>query len=150
MIRRNLLDLNVLIALTNTEHIHRQKAVHWFLSTGKDNWGVCPLTEAGFIRITTNPAMQGTITLGRAIAILQSLRAHPGYDYWPITDTESWVAVTAHFAARISGHQQITDAYLLGLAIKEDGVLVTFDRGIKYMAGTEFSRNVLVLESSAS
>jgi predicted nucleic acid-binding protein len=55
--------------------------------------------------------------------------------------------VTARFAARISGHQQITDAYLLGLAIKEDGVLVTFDRGIKYMAGAEFSRNVLVLES---
>ncbi len=147
MIRRNLLDLNVLIALTNTEHTHRQKAEHWFLSTGKNNWGVCPLTEAGFIRITTNPAMQaGAITLERAIAILQSLRSHPGYDYWPITDTESLVTVTARFAARISGHQQVTDAYLLGLAIKEDGVLVTFDRGIKFMAGSEFSRNVLILE----
>ncbi|MGA3263765.1 MAG: TA system VapC family ribonuclease toxin [Terracidiphilus sp.] len=147
MIRRNLLDLNVLIALTEPEHIHRQKAERWFLSTGKDNWGVCPLTEAGFIRITTNPAMQaGTITLERAIAILQALRAHPGYRYWPITDAESWVAVTARFATRISGHQQITDAYLLGLAIKENGMLVTFDRGIKYMAGTEFSRNVLILE----
>ena len=130
MIRRNLLDLNVLIALTDPEHIHRQTAERWFLSTGKDNWGVCPLTEAGFIRITTNPAMQaGTITLERAIAILQALRAHPGYYYWPITDAESWVVVTARFAARISGHHQITDAYLLGLAIKEDGVLVTFDRG---------------------
>jgi toxin-antitoxin system PIN domain toxin len=140
MIRRNLLDLNVLVALTGPEHIHRRKAERWFLSTGKDDWGVCPLTEAGFIRITTNPAMQlGTITLERAIA-------HPGYHYWPITDTESWVAVTARFASRISGHQQITDAYLLGLAIKEDGVLVTFDRGIKYMAGPEFCRNVLVLE----
>jgi hypothetical protein len=41
----------------------------------------------------------------------------------------------------------VTDAYLLGLAIKEDGVLVTFDRGIKYMAGPEFSRNVLILDS---
>jgi toxin-antitoxin system PIN domain toxin len=142
-----LLDLNVLIALTEREHIHRQKAERWFLSTGKDNWGVCPLTEAGFIRITTNPAMQpGTITVERAIAILQALRAHPGYHYWPITDAESWVAVTAPFAARISGHQQITDAYLLGLAIKEDGVLITFDRGLKYMAGAEFSHNLLVLE----
>lgn len=147
MTRRNLLDLNVLIALTEPEHIHRRKAERWFLSTGKDNWGVCPLTEAGFIRITTNPALQaGTITLERAIEILQSLRSHSGYRYWPITDTESWVAVTARFAARITGHQQITDAYLLGLAIKEDGVLVTFDRGIKYMAGAEFSRNVLILE----
>ncbi|MGB0063338.1 MAG: TA system VapC family ribonuclease toxin [Terracidiphilus sp.] len=147
MIRRNLLDLNVLIALADPEHIHRQKAERWFLSTGKDDWGVCPLTEAGFIRIATNPAMRpAIIPLQRAIAILQALRMHPGYRYWPITDTESWVAVTARFASRISGHQQVTDAYLLGMAIKEDGVLVTFDRGLKYLAGPEFSRNILVLE----
>lgn len=147
MIRKNLLDLNVLVALTEPEHIHRQRAERWFLSTGKDNWGVCPLTESGFIRITTNPAMQsGAITVERAIAILQALSAHRGYHYWPITDAESWVTVASRFAARISGHQQITDAYLLGLAIKEDGVLVTFDRGLKYMAGPEFSRNLLVLE----
>jgi toxin-antitoxin system PIN domain toxin len=142
-----LLDLNVLIALADPEHIHRRKAERWFLSTGKDNWGVCPLTEAGFIRIATNPAMQaGTIALERAIAILQAFRAHPGYNYWPITDAENWVAVTARFAVRISGHQQVTDAFLLGLAVKEDGVLVTFDRGLKYMAGKEFSHNLLVLE----
>jgi predicted nucleic acid-binding protein len=42
--------------------------------------------------------------------------------------------------AHINGHQQVTDAYLLGLAIKEKGVLVTFDKGIQYMAGAEFSR----------
>ncbi|HUA97104.1 MAG TPA: TA system VapC family ribonuclease toxin [Terracidiphilus sp.] len=147
MILRNLLDLNVLIALTDSEHIHRQKAERWFLSSGKDDWGVCPLTEAGFIRVTTNPAMQsGAITVERAISTLQALRAHPGYCYWPITDKESWVDVTAAFAARISGHQQITDAYLLGLAIRNDGVLITFDRGLKYMAGAEFSRNLLILD----
>jgi toxin-antitoxin system PIN domain toxin len=140
-----LLDLNVLIALTDPEHIHRRKAERWFLSSGKDNWGVCPLTESGFIRLTTNPAMQtGTITVERAIVILQELRAHPGYQYWPISG--SWAVLTASFAVRITGHQQVTDAYLLGLAIKEDGVLVTFDRGIRYMAGAEFSRNVLILE----
>jgi len=44
------------------------------------------------------------------------------------------------------GHQQVTDAYLLGLAVKENGVLVTFDRGIKYLAGSQFQRNLLVLE----
>jgi toxin-antitoxin system PIN domain toxin len=142
-----LLDLNVLIALADPEHIHRRTVEQWFLSTGKDNWGVCPFTEAGFIRIATNPAMQAaTITVERAIAILQAFRVHPGYHYWPITDAENWVAVTARFAARISGYQQVTDAYLLGVAIKEDGVLVTFDRGLKYMAGAEFSRNLLVLQ----
>lgn len=147
MIRRNLLDLNVLIALTDSEHIHRKQAEMWFLSQGKESWGVCPLTESGFIRVTTNPAMRtATITLEKAIAILQSFRAHPGYCYWPISNAESWIAVTAPFAARISGHQQVTDAYLLGLAIKDGGVLVTFDRGMRYMAGPKFSRHVLVLE----
>ena len=145
MIRRNLLDLNVLIALADPEHAHRKTAVQWFLSTGKDDWGICPLTEAGFIRIATNPAMRpATITLERAIAILQSLRAHPGYRYWPVV--ESWVAVTEQFASRITGHQQVTDAYLLGMAIKEDGVLVTFDRGLKYLAGPQFGKNLLILE----
>lgn len=147
MTRRNLLDLNVLIALTDTEHVHREKAKDWFLSTGKDNWGVCPLTEVGFIRVTTNPAMQAAaITIEKAVAILQALKGNSGYRYWPISDAESWVTVTTPFAARISGHQQVTDAYLLGLAIKNDGVLVTFDRGLRYMAGPQFSQNLLVLE----
>jgi hypothetical protein len=59
---------------------------------------------------------------------------------------QSWVDLTVPFAHRILGHQQVSDAYLLGLAIKENGVLVTFDRGIKYLAGSEFSQNLLVLE----
>jgi uncharacterized protein len=78
------------------------------------------------------------------IAVLDHLTKKPGYCFWPIT--ESWPTLTAPFADRIFGHQQVTDAYLLGLAIKADGVLVTFDRGLKYMAGAEFSRNLLVLE----
>ena len=144
MIRRNLLDLNVLIALTDSEHQHHQKAQDWFISSGKENWGICPLTEAGFVRVTTNPAFRpGRHDLEQATAILQTLKGHPGYWYWEIK--ESWVTLTARFAARILGHQQVTDAYLLGLAIKENSVLVTFDRGIKYMAGSEFSQNVLIL-----
>jgi hypothetical protein len=54
--------------------------------------------------------------------------------------------LTASFRDRIFGPQQVTDAYLLGLAIKENGVLVTFDRGLRYLAGPQFSRNLLVLE----
>lgn len=80
----------------------------------------------------------------QAIAILQVLKERD--DYWYCTIHESWVPLTAPFAARIFGHQQVTDAYLLGLAIKEDSVLVTFDKGIQAMAGAEFSRNVLLLE----
>jgi hypothetical protein len=60
--------------------------------------------------------------------------------------TNGWAVLTAPFASRIFGHQQVTDAYLLGLAVKENGVLVTFDRGIKFMAGAEFRENVLILK----
>lgn len=145
MIRRTLLDVNVLIALLEPGHEFFQTAQEWFKSLGKDNWGVCPLTEIGFVRITTNPSFYpGPRTQEQASGILAELADRPGYRYWPLT--EGWVVLTAPFASRITGHQQVTDAYLLGLAIKEDGVLVTFDKGIRYMAGAEFSRNVLILE----
>jgi toxin-antitoxin system PIN domain toxin len=144
LIRKNLLDLNVLIALADQRHDHHQIARTWFATTGKHHWGICPLTEAGFLRVTTGPTFRpGPNTFARAIAILQSLKGLSGYSYWEIK--ESWVNLTAPFASRISGHQQVTDAYLLGLAIKEEGVLVTFDKGIQYMAGAEFGRHVLVL-----
>jgi toxin-antitoxin system PIN domain toxin len=148
--RNILLDLNVLIALLDSTHQHYQTAQDWFISSGNDFVGLCPLTEAGFLRITTNPAYRpAPRPIQEAIAILRILKghprfAHPLYGYWEIK--ESWVEVTAPFAARISGHQQVTDAYLLGLAIKENGLLVTFDKGIQYMAGAEFSQNVLLLQ----
>lgn len=144
MIRKSLLDLNVLIALTEPGHEHHQRAQEWFIASGKGDWGVCPLTEAGFLRVTTNPAFShGPRTMEQAVAILQAIKDHAGYRYWQIA--ESWVTLTAPFAARILGHQQVTDAYLLGLAVKEEGVLVTLDRGIKHLAGAEFSKNLLVL-----
>ncbi|MGO8933801.1 MAG: TA system VapC family ribonuclease toxin [Terracidiphilus sp.] len=147
MIRRALLDVNVLVALTSIEHPQYRNAQRWFDSLADQEWGICPLTEAGYVRVVTNPASGPIIrTFFQAAAILHDLARRPGCRYWPISG--SWTLLTASFAARITGHQQITDAYLLGLAIKEDGVLVTFDRGIKYMAGPEFSRNVLILESS--
>jgi uncharacterized protein len=143
--RGNLLDLNVLIALTDETHRQHATAKNWLHSSGRESWAICPLTESSYLRITTNPGMHtGYRTLQDSLAVLNDLADQPGYIYWPITDT--WAKLTAPFAARISGHQQVTDAYLLGLAIKEDGVLVTFDRGMKYMAGPEFSRNLLILE----
>ena len=143
MIRKSLLDLNVLIALADPEHKHHQKARSWFALWGRGSWALCPLTEAGFLRVTTNPAFRpGPRSLEQAIAILQTLKGI--CDYCPIN--ESWVTLTARFASRIRGHQQVTDAYLLGLAIRESRVLVTFDKGFQFMAGDEFRENVLILE----
>ena len=142
---RYLLDLNALIAFADPDHKHHRAIQKWFQTAGRQDWGVCPLTEAGFVRITTNPIYQGGAwTVEQATAVLTDFSTHPGYRFWPISD--GWASLTAPFARRIFGHQQVTDAYLLGLAVKENGVLVTFDKGIKYVAGAEFSRNILILE----
>ncbi len=143
---RYLLDLNALISLADPDHLHYQAMQKWFDTFGKEDWGVCPLTEAGFVRVMTNPAYRGaTRTVAQTNAILAGFTRHPGYRYWPISD--QWAVLTAPFSARLFGHQQVTDAYLLGLAVKEKGVLVTFDRGIRYLAGAEHSRNLLILDS---
>jgi toxin-antitoxin system PIN domain toxin len=143
--RKHLLDVNVVIALVEPGHQHFQRAQKWFSSFTKGTWGLCPLTEAAFLRITTNPAFQpGPRSMQQAIAVLQMMKSHPRHLYWNIGD--SWVDITTPFARRILGHQQVTDAFLLGLAIKEDGVLVTFDRGLGYLAASEFEKNLLVLE----
>lgn len=145
MNKKYLLDVNVLAALTSDEHEHYQKAHHWFDPLSDDEWALCPLTEAGYLRLAANPATRvGPGSIKRATEVLAEMASLPGYRYWPITDT--WVELTAPFADRIFGHQQVTDAYLFGLAIQNDGVLVTFDRGMKYMAGPEFSHNLLILE----
>jgi toxin-antitoxin system PIN domain toxin len=139
------LDLNSLVAFGDPDHKNHRAVQKWFLSVGKDNWGVCSLTEAGFVRVTTNPAYRPVSrTVDQAAAVLADFATHPGYRYWPISD--KWTALTAPFRARIFGHQQVTDAYLLGLAVKEGGVLVTFDAGIRYLAGPEYGQNVLVLD----
>lgn len=133
----------MLIALTEPAHVHHGAAQRWFTGQPALSWGVCPLTEAGFVRVTTNPSFRPVPrSIGQAVAILQMLRDYPGYSFWEID--ESWITLTAPFAARISGHLQVTDAYLLGLAIRNKGILVTFDKGVEMLAGT-FRNHVLVL-----
>lgn len=146
MILNSLLDLNVLIALTEPSHSHHQKARQWFTTSGKHRWGICPLTEAGFIRVTTNPAFpSGPRSIGQAIAIIQALKGYPGFCYWEMRESEGWVRVTAPFASRIIGHQQVMDAYLLGLAVQEKGVLVTFDKAIVSLAGADLAKHVQLI-----
>jgi toxin-antitoxin system PIN domain toxin len=137
-----LLDINVLIALADPHHIHHQLVMRWF-GTGGFDWGVCAFTEAGFLRVTTNPKLR-MHSVEEASGVLAGLTSYPGYRFWTITS--GWTTIVAPFAERVLGHQQITDAYLLGLAIKDNGVLVTLDKAIRYMAGPKYSTHLLVLE----
>jgi len=141
---RYLVDLNVLIALTDEEHEHHPAALRWFDSGGYQDWATCALTEAGFIRVMSNRRAR-IRSVKEATRLLGLLTVHPGHSTWPIT--EGWSAITSPFTNRIFGHQQVTDAYLLGMAIKENGVLVTMDRAIRHLAGPNYKQNLLVLQS---
>jgi toxin-antitoxin system PIN domain toxin len=140
---RYLVDVNLLIALADEEHIHYSIATNWLDSMGDEVWGACAFSQAGFLRIMTNPRL-GSYSVRDATEVLISLSQHPRYRFWPIVD--DWATLAAPFIERVFGHQQITDAYLLGLAVKEGGVLVTMDTAIMYLAGTRYGKNVLVLE----
>ena len=130
------------MALTQPEHIHFAAATQWFNTPGLD-WGLCAFSEAGFLRLSSHPSV-GKLTVKEAATILAALATRPGYRFWPIT--ADWATLAAPFVPRLFGHQQITDAYLLGLAVKENGVLVTLDKALKYMAGPKLSKHLLVLE----
>lgn len=114
----------------------------WF-SIPRLDWGLCAFSEAGFLRVAMNQKL-GSYSLDDATNVLASLINHPGYRYWPIE--ANWSEIASPFEGRVFGHQQITDAWLLGLAIKENGILVTLDKTIRSMAGPKLSKHVLVLE----
>lgn len=128
---RNLLDVNVLVALLDEDHIHHRCATAWFDTPGLQ-WAICPLTEAGFLRYMTRPGM-GDLSIEEATALLMRLAREPGFHYQPIIT--GWTTLCGPFFKRLFGHNQITDAYLLGLAIREGLVLVTFDKAILHLAG---------------
>jgi hypothetical protein len=48
-------------------------------------------------------------------------------------DDVGLIASLEPFAQKLVGHQQVTDAYLLGLAIHKQGKLVTMDRGVRML-----------------
>jgi toxin-antitoxin system PIN domain toxin len=140
-----LLDVNALIALADPDHQHHKAIEKWFVTSVdlKHTWAICPLTEAGFVRVTTNPGYSNPLTVEQAFAFLSEFAKRSGYHYWPISDP--WVLLAAPFIGRLFSHHQVTDSYLLGLAVKNNGVLLTFDKGLGYLAGSEYRRNLLVL-----
>ena len=122
-----LLDVNVLIALVDPQHVHHEPSHRWFQAHGGHGWATCPLTQNALLRILGNPRYPNSPG-GPAVvmSLLQGLLAHPGHVFW--SDALSWDAAGVFMGDGLLHHGQITDAYLLALAVHHRGVLVSFDR----------------------
>lgn len=132
-----LLDLNILTALLWPAHEHHDVAHRWFRARGNGRWATCSLTQLGFVRIVSNPAFsRDALTPAEALALLAENLTHPNHDFW--ADGLQVPAAVKDFEAALQGYRQLTDAYLLALAHRRKGVLATFDRGLRTLAGETF------------
>jgi toxin-antitoxin system PIN domain toxin len=129
-----LLDVNVLIALAWPGHRFHTVAQVWFDRNAGKGWATCPLVQAGFVRIVSNPAFSvRSVSVQEAIQALTISLKHPSHHFW--SDDISLADGMSDVAERIQGHQQVTDAYLLALAVKHKGKLATFDKRISSLVG---------------
>ena len=111
-----LVDANVLIALTIDDHVHHERAASWVVDAGVI--AGCPVVEGALVRFLVR-AGEAAWTAG---ALVRQLRTLPTYEWWP--DDVSYADLDLRW---VSGHRQVTDAYLVGLARARSGVLATLD-----------------------
>jgi uncharacterized protein len=139
-----LLDVNVLVALAWPNHVHHATALAWFGSIGKDGFATCPVTQSGFVRVSSNArAIPGARTPREAREILRRIVALPGHIFWA-DDID--LASSEHIAwERLGSHAQVTDAHLLALAIRHGGRLATLDRGLANLTPEGAAARTVVL-----
>lgn len=124
---RFLLDVNVLIALLDAQHVQHEAAHEWFAQQGHKAWATCPLTENGVLRILGHARYPNSPGTPAAVAgLMASWRSLPGHAFWP--DDVSLLDAQHIDAERLLTAGQITDTYLLALAVAHDGQLASFDR----------------------
>ncbi len=139
---RALLDINVLIALHDRDHIHHETAARWLQAHIAHGWASCPLTQNGCLRIMSQPGYSNAQPLAVLVSMLQHSTASEHHALW--SDDIS-ILDTARFAhSHIHGPRQLTDLYLLGLAVKHGARLVGFDKHIALSAVHDATRANLV------
>ena len=124
-----LLDANVLLALAWPTHEFHDIAGQWFARHSHAGWATCPFTQAAFVRILSNPAFSANaLAPQNALRLLEDNLELPNHRFWP--DSISVPEALRRIEGRFTGHRQVTDAYLLHLAIRHRGKLATLDKGI--------------------
>ncbi len=127
----HLLDVNLLLALTDPMHVHHEAAHRWFAEKGHGSWATCPITENGFLCVASHPNYPNRP--GDVLAVfgmLRSLCEATGHQFW----AEDISILEMLEPGAIITHAQVTDLYLTGLAVHKKGKLATLDRRIPVAA----------------
>ena len=143
----HLLDVNFLVALFDPRHVNHAGAHHWFGTSCSSDWATCSITEAGFIRVLSNPAYPTvSATPDEVLRRLARFCTSGGHSFWP--DAVSLRDSLGDEAMRrLQGHNQVTDFHLAALASHHGGCLVTFDGRLqRSLAGTRLGPTVTLVE----
>ncbi|HXY77032.1 MAG TPA: TA system VapC family ribonuclease toxin [Steroidobacteraceae bacterium] len=127
---RSLLDVNVLIALLDADHTLHEPAISWFAKHGRGGWASCPLTQNGCVRIMANPSYPNALPVEAVIRRLADASRNSTHEFWP--DDVSLLDARIADPTRILTSSQLTDLYLLALAVAHGGRFVSFDKSISF------------------
>jgi uncharacterized protein len=125
---RALVDVNVLIAMHDPHHIHHLLALEWLDRHAKDGWASCPITQNGCLRVMSQSAYTHPRPIAESLQVLGMTVGSANHEFWP--DDISLLDGNRLHAGKVLGHRQLTDVYLLALAVQHHGRLVTFDAKI--------------------
>jgi toxin-antitoxin system PIN domain toxin len=139
---RALFDVNVLIALLDTDHVGHSVATSWFAAQLDHGWASCPITENGTARIMASAGYSNPLPVTAILERLGMAKVTEHHRFWP--DDVSLTDVEVFNHRELLGPKQITDRYLLALAVRNNGRLVTFDQGIRATAVVGASAEHLV------
>ncbi len=126
--RRALLDINVLLALLDSDHVDHSRAHDWLDDEIETGWASCAISENGFVRIVSQPRYPSPVSPAVAIDLLARACAGGHHEFWPCE--LSLLDPQVVDSSRLHGPRQVTDAYLLALAMAHGGRFVTFDRSL--------------------
>lgn len=129
---RALLDVNVLIALLDSDHVHHARARAWLADNIEHGWASCPLTQNGCIRIMSQAAYPNALPAAAVAERLAAAMATPHHVFWP--DAVSMLDAGRIDWKAVLGSRQVTDVYLLAQAVHQGGRLVTLDRAVPLKA----------------
>ncbi|MBN9609923.1 MAG: VapC toxin family PIN domain ribonuclease [Actinobacteria bacterium 69-20] len=139
-----LADVNVLVAWAWPDHRQHSQAQRWFERERSRGWATTPITQSGFVRISSNRAVAPSATTpAAALRVLTEITSVSGHVFWP--DDLNGVVGEPIAQSALIGYRQVTDAHLLSLAHRHGGRLVTFDARLRSLLKPGFEHLVEVV-----